>query len=160
MYHQKGAGKKNLTDALVGFCETIEEAGYYAGIYASSYWFEQYTDLTRLTPYDLWIASWSNKRPSLRHGMWQYTSKGRLAGYGGDLDLNYDYKDYPAIIKAAGLNGFPKNTSTKAKQKSVDVLAKEVMQGLWGNGKERKDRLSKAGYNYEEVQKQVNKKLK
>jgi N-acetylmuramoyl-L-alanine amidase CwlA len=45
-------------------------------------------------------------------------------------------------------------------KKSVTVIAKEVIQGKWGNGAERKKRLTDAGYNYNEVQKKVNQLLK
>ncbi len=44
----------------------------------------------------------------------------------------------------------------KVNSKSVDIIAKEVINGKWGNGIERKNRLTKAGYNYHEVQKKVN----
>lgn len=37
--------------------------------------------------------------------------------------------------------------------KSVEQIAKEVIQGKWGNGKDRKNRLEKAGYDYYLVQK-------
>ncbi len=48
-----------------------------------------------------------------------------------------------------------------AKQtKTVDELAKEVIRGLWGNGSERKRRLTEAGYDYAAVQKRVNEMLK
>lgn len=46
-------------------------------------------------------------------------------------------------------------TSTSSK-KSVDEIAKEVMQGKWGVGEARKTALTKAGYNYSEVQAKVN----
>jgi N-acetylmuramoyl-L-alanine amidase len=49
--------------------------------------------------------------------------------------------------------------TVKAK-KSVTVIAKEVIQGKWGNGAERKKRLTEAGYNYAEAQKKVNQLLK
>ena len=45
-------------------------------------------------------------------------------------------------------------------KKSVDEIAREVIQGKWGNGTDRKNRLEKAGYNYNEVQKKVNMLLK
>lgn len=48
------------------------------------------------------------------------------------------------------------NTSTK---KSIDVIAKEVINGKWGNGDARKTALTKAGYDYSEVQKKVNELL-
>jgi N-acetylmuramoyl-L-alanine amidase CwlA len=50
-----------------------------------------------------------------------------------------------------------KNTPSK---KSVDAIAREVIQGKWGNGADRKKRLTNAGYNYAEVQKKVNQLLK
>lgn len=50
------------------------------------------------------------------------------------------------------------NTPAPAK-KSVDQIANEVIAGKWGNGDDRKKRLTAAGYNYNEVQAAVNKKL-
>lgn len=45
-------------------------------------------------------------------------------------------------------------------KKSVSQVAKEVINGEWGNGQDRRDRLEAAGYNYTEVQNEVNKLLK
>lgn len=45
-------------------------------------------------------------------------------------------------------------------KKSINEIAKEVINGKWGNGEERKKKLEKAGYNYKEVQKAVNKLFK
>lgn len=50
----------------------------------------------------------------------------------------------------------PKTSSTK----SVDEIAKEVIQGKWGNGEERKKKLTVAGYDYSVIQKKVNEILK
>ena len=44
--------------------------------------------------------------------------------------------------------------------KTVDELAREVIKGLWGNGSDRKKRLTNAGYDYSAVQKRVNELLK
>lgn len=44
--------------------------------------------------------------------------------------------------------------------KTIDQLAKEVLDGKWGNAPDRKKNLEKAGYNYSEVQKRVNELLK
>ena len=41
-------------------------------------------------------------------------------------------------------------------KKSIDEVAREVIQGKWSNGAERKKRLTDAGYDYNEVQKKVN----
>lgn len=45
-------------------------------------------------------------------------------------------------------------------KKSVDEIAREVIQGKWGNGTDRKKRLTNAGYDYNAVQKRVNELMK
>lgn len=47
-----------------------------------------------------------------------------------------------------------------AAKKTVTQLANEVIRGLWGAGKDRKDRLTAAGYDYAVVQKKVNELMK
>ena len=51
-------------------------------------------------------------------------------------------------------------TSKSSNTKSVDTLAREVIQGKWGNGAERKQKLTAAGYDYDAVQKRVNELMK
>lgn len=43
---------------------------------------------------------------------------------------------------------------------SIEEIAKEVIQGKWGNGANRKEKLTKAGYDYNKVQAKVNELLK
>lgn len=50
--------------------------------------------------------------------------------------------------------------ATPAKKKSVETIAKEVIDGKWGAGDERKKKLKDAGYDYDAVQKKVNELLK
>lgn len=45
-------------------------------------------------------------------------------------------------------------------KKSNEDIAREVIDGLWGNGQDRKNRLAKAGYNYTAIQSLVNKLLR
>ena len=40
--------------------------------------------------------------------------------------------------------------------KSIDILAREVIKGEWGDGQDRKNRLQRAGYDYNAVQRRVN----
>ena len=65
-------------------------------------------------------------------------------------------KDCPGDYIYSRLGKIAKEVNSKLKTKSIDVIAQEVINGLWGNGKERKDRLTKAGYNYSTIQKRVN----
>ena len=71
------------------------------------------------------------------------------------LDVNGKY------IRGYGVPKYDKevvNTppTTTTSKKSVDVIAKEVIDGKWGVGDDRKARLTNAGYNYSEVQAKVN----
>lgn len=109
--HQKKAGKTAVTNAIKGFCEYLENKGFYVGIYANSYWFRNYIDVQALVQYDKWVANWSEKRPSdLLHGMWQFGGEincirtNRIAGL--VCDQNYSYYDYPSIMQSKKLNGF------------------------------------------------------
>ena len=66
-------------------------------------------------------------------------------------------------VKAAGFDAFITTASGSAVSssnvKSIDTLAREVIRGDWGNGAERKQRLSAAGYDYTAVQQRVNELL-
>ena len=79
--------------------------------------------------------------------------------------MDYAYVDYPAIIQNGGFNDFTKSASDDSKPatpasvtpaKTVDELAQEVLDGKWGNGTDRKERLTAAGYDYSAVQAKVN----
>ena len=48
------------------------------------------------------------------------------------------------------------NIIGKSTKKTIDEIAREVINGKWGNGADRKARLTSAGYNYQEVQNRVN----
>lgn len=61
-----------------------------------------------------------------------------------------------SVFDSKGNVVYPKATPAK---KSVAVIAQEVIEGKWGNGQDRKNRLTAAGYNYDEVQNYVNKLL-
>ena len=44
-------------------------------------------------------------------------------------------------------------------KKAIEDVAKEVIRGDWGSGETRKTRLTEAGFDYEAVQKEVNRIL-
>ena len=90
--------------------EVLEDAGYYAGLYCSRDWINNYLLADQLTAYDFWIADYTDAEPSpgkLPYGMRQTDSRNSLGvpGFGTILDCDVVYKDYPEIIKGAGLNG-------------------------------------------------------
>lgn len=95
-----------LKDMCYTFCETVENAGYYTGVYASENWLKNQLSGEKLARFDKWVAQWptsygrqkalsvdatSKKGVSL----WQFTSNGYFEGYNGNLDTNYAYQDFP-----------------------------------------------------------------
>lgn len=168
---QKVLGKDTLTSIIQTYCDTLEKAGYYVSIYSTYYFLRDYTHIDKLDKYDKWIAQWTKECTcSKPYGMWQFGGETNLIRSntiaGVVCDQDYAYKDYPTIIKNAGLNGFNKpqgNNTTPVEEKpieqskkTVEEVAKEVIAGKWGNGDERKRKLTAAGYNYVEVQAKVN----
>ena len=67
---------------------------------------------------------------------------------------------HTAIVLSNGANASPTVVTTTATSKTIEQIAAEVIRGKWGNGATRKAKLTAAGYDYAEVQKQVNKLLK
>ena len=117
------ATKSGTTDAVLAFCQTMEAAGYFCGIYASDiYGFKERLELSRLKTRALWVASYGGKPTYTKsYGMWQKSDKGRVPGIAEDVDLDECYVDYPAIIKSRGDNGFPKPTAPAHTKKTMKV---------------------------------------
>ena len=81
----------------------LEAWGLYAMVYTYTNFADTALDMAALAAYDLWIADYRGTRPTRKHGMWQYTSKGKIPGVSGPVDLSHAYKDYPNIIQRKGL---------------------------------------------------------
>lgn len=117
--------------------------------------------------YGLWVANYGTNDGTAQesvfdryplkywsfYALWQYTSKGRLNGYNGNLDLNYFSGDGTAWDKYAGGSPSSSKPSNPVETKSTDDLAREVIAGKYGNGEDRKNAL---GSRYDEVQARVN----
>ncbi len=89
-----------------GFLDEIEANNYYAMLYSYTYFLTAYLDMETLSKYDLWVADYRGYVGYTgSYGIWQYSSTGSVDGIVGNVDLNISYKDYPELIKAAGLNG-------------------------------------------------------
>lgn len=97
------------TEMVKAFLGEIEAAGYYGILYASTDFIKNKLNWQDLAQYDVWAAQYgSTCTCPLPFGIWQYSSTNALGvpGFGNSLDCNHVYKDYSAIIPAAGLNGY------------------------------------------------------
>lgn len=120
-------GKEKISAIAKAFCEKMESYGYYVCIYANLYWLNNYFTEEIFKKYDIWLAQWIEKPTFTRpYGIWQKTSKGRVDGISTNVDLDESYKNYPAIMKYNGLNGYggtepvePPKRGFKAGQKVV-----------------------------------------
>lgn len=159
--------RATLTEIVKTFCSLVEAAGYWVGIYSSESFFNSEMNDGELTRYSHWVARWGKSKPAPTSGaetqMWQFGGETNLIRSnkinGQTCDQDYCYVDYPVKIKAAGLNGYAKGSNSAPAKKSNEDIASEVISGKWGNGAERKEKLTKAGYNYSEIQSIVNAKV-
>lgn len=91
-----GISVSTRTAVCKAFCATIKNAGYTAGIYANKTWLNSYIDAPALTGYKIWLAQYS-AAPTYsrtRYDMWQYSSKGSVAGISGRVDMNISYMGF------------------------------------------------------------------
>lgn len=152
-------GKEFCTQLVEAFCGELEKAGYYAGVYCSTYWFTNFVEENVREKRPAWIADYRDKcYYTGTYGIWQYDAA-EVPGVQYTCDRDIGYTDYSGYIKEHGLNGYSKEIVPPDIRKTVDELAREVINGLWGNGQERADRLEAEGYSYEAVQARVNELL-
>lgn len=152
-----------LRDMCHEFCATVENAGYYSGIYASESWFKNQLNGSELDRFDKWVAQWptsggkqtglstpDTKRSDVH--LWQFTSAGKFSGYSGNLDTNYAYVSFPNPGASTPAPA-PEPTPDPAPSGSTLDLATGVMEGKYGEGDARKQAL---GSRYDEVQDFIN----
>lgn len=87
--------KETRTAVCKAFCQTIKNSGYAAGVYANKTWLNSYIDAGQLGAYRIWLAQYASQ-PSYagRYDMWQYSSKGKVSGISGNVDMNLSYMGY------------------------------------------------------------------
>lgn len=137
------ADKKLITEMNAAFCQVVKNTGRRAGYYGSLDYFKNYIDTSKLSGFYKWLARYSNKEQT-DCDLWQYTSKGSVAGIEGNVDIN-------KVINTKLISG-DSQEKTNVSGSTLD-LAYGVMTGKYGDGEERKKAL---GSRYDEVQKFIN----
>lgn len=90
-----GLDTETRTAVCEAFCATVRNAGYQSGVYASRNWYNTKVDVEKLERYVIWLAEY--RKVPLYEGyyhMWQHTSKGKVDGIDGNVDLNISYLGY------------------------------------------------------------------
>ena len=139
-----------LGDAAAGnmvvFGGKIENAGYYCGVYSGEYYYNR--NLPNVTRYTKWIARYGSNtgkpgtKPNVQNVViWQYSSKGRVSGINGNVDVNIMYGE--DLLKA--VTG-----------KDYIQAARDVWAGKYGANDERIKKLTEEGFDPRIVQHFVN----
>lgn len=146
-----------MVEMARAFLLEIEKAGYYAMNYTNIDFLNKgFSELTNR--FDTWLAQWGKSSPSKSCGIWQYSSTGKINGIKGNVDLNYAMKNFACSTK---------NTLSVENKASILNLpaswwatylgiAYSVINGLYGEGEERKKLIKAAGFDYTIVQRIVN----
>lgn len=104
---QRSLGKQAIENIAVAFLTRIKKAGYKVGIYCNLDWYNNVLSDT-LKKYDCWIARYpasdngsvqERLRPNVGVG-WQYSSRGKVSGISGNVDMDVFYKDYKEEVSA------------------------------------------------------------
>lgn len=109
---QFNAGKAVCSEIVSTFCNTLEDAGYFAGLYISRCPLQTHITNEVVKRYALWIAEYGSKcNYSGSYGIWQYSGSGACPGISDKVDLDFGYIDYPSIIISGGFNGYGQSAS-------------------------------------------------
>ena len=106
-YHnQRTLGAESIHKMADAFRKIIEAAGYKFAIYCNLDWYMNVI-CSHLRKYEFWIARYpandngsvqERLRPNVGVG-WQYSSKGKVSGINGNVDMNVFYKDYRGTMQ-------------------------------------------------------------
>ena len=106
---QQTLGKQKITQLLRVWCDRVKEVGVPYGIYSNRDWLNNRIDLPQLADAHLWYAAYPSVKQKVltdapkenrsklsypQAAIWQGTSKGRIDGIIGNVDMNVCYKDF------------------------------------------------------------------
>lgn len=137
---QRKLGKTAITKITKAFLNKISKAGYKPGIYCNMDWYENVLD-TKTLNYDYWLAAYpaddngsvqERLKPSVGIG-WQYSSKGRVDGISGNVDMDLFYKDYKSDKST--------NKSSTTTTKTTWEKCSELMAAQTGYMEKRSDAM-------------------
>ncbi|MCI7766404.1 MAG: glycoside hydrolase family 25 protein [Oscillospiraceae bacterium] len=110
-FEEQGTLSKFTCTAMVkAFCDRLEAAGAWAGIYSYDTFFKDKLTADIPKRYTAWVARVENVFPKCVSpddvGIWQYSWKGKVGGISGDVDMDRCYRNFPDLMKRSGKNIF------------------------------------------------------
>ena len=90
---------EQVSQIINAFCKKIEDAGYHPMVYANEYWLNNKIDRGSLN-YDVWVARYNVMYTYDSPAIWQATNTGSVNGISGNVDIDFQFKDYSSVIPA------------------------------------------------------------
>jgi len=140
-------GKNKLTNICIAFNTIIEQARFWAGVYANEDWFNNYLNKEELKRrYTFWIASHKNGTNCYKdeYDIWQNSSKAKINGIDGKVDTNYMYRDLIAEIGN-------KDVSKQIEQLKIETPKIETNTYIVKSGDTLSGIANKFGTNYQHL---------
>ena len=136
---QFNLGKAACSAMVDAFLTKLEKAGYFAGLYCSTNFLDNYISDSIKNRYAIWVAQYSKtctyQNP---YGIWQYNvagnkdndiiGQGSISGISGECDMDYAYIDYPKIIKNACLNGFSTAADISGNADKTEEILEDIKE--------------------------------
>lgn len=149
--------KDSIPELIASFGSELDNR---FGVYMSD------SPITSVIPYlnkrgiSVWVARYGAK-PRNSYDIWQYSSSTKIDGITVDTNTA-ECADLKKLLKKPGVSEPKVKSVSKPSPKKLDIkaVALKVIQGKYGSGVSRKQKLEKEGYNYKEVQTEVNRLLK
>ena len=142
--------KDELAAIANAFCGRISEAGYYPVIYANDNWLANKLDMSKMN-YPVWVARYSAKPAYQNPVMWQATSTGAVNGISGNVDIDFQFKDFTSVIPAntwRTINGQTYYYQNYAKQKNNWIQDDGAWYYMNGDGLVSRGWLNQSGKSY------------
>lgn len=110
--------REKLTELALAFLDTLSAKGWLCGLYSCKSWLSDKLDTETLgARYECWMAQYLYdgtydiyEQYDGVYGIWQYSCSGVVDGVDGLVDKNVAFKDYPAICRRYGFNGYSAQT--------------------------------------------------
>lgn len=156
---QRNLGKNTLTSIAQAFIKTIKDGGYKCGVYCNLDWYNNVLDTDALSANPFWIARYpvndtgemnTKYKPSVNEVGWQYSSKGKVPGIDGNVDMDIFYAEiedfyspFPSMIKKIDKETV-KSLQSAMRQQGITGLSKTKLDVDGVIGKNTTSAIKKA----------------
>ncbi len=119
------AGTQVCDTVVNTFCDMIENAGYYPGVYCNLDYTRTLLSPSVFNERAVWIAHWDTTCDySGTYHMWQYTDKGYIDGYPYRIDISRCYMNFPKLITS--IEEGKKNTKAEEQEKEIETYGEHI----------------------------------